>query len=169
MRRPAPGEYNPYYQGYIDRNRGAGFLQNLEDSADVLIYLLESLPEEKHHHAYAPGKWTVLQLLRHVIDTDMVFTHRALWLARSGGGDLPGFEEDRWAENSLKGSLHFQELMRQFKDLRNFSMGLFHSFGPALLDAEGLANGHRVLVRSIPFIMAGHTFHHAHILKERYL
>ncbi len=169
MRRPEPGEYDDYYQVYIDRTQGTDLLQNLTHSANAFSNILQSCPPEKYNYAYAEGKWTVLQLLRHVIDADMVFTNRALWLVRNEGGDLPGFEEDLWAANSLKGRLEYKSLMQQFFDLRSFTKSLFESFSPAMLETQGRMNGSTTKVISIPFIISGHTLHHTQILKERYL
>ncbi len=172
MKRPQPGEYGDFYQGYIDRTRGADVLQNLEDSADMLLNFLEDLPEEKRDYAYGEDKWTIRQMLQHLIDAELVFTYRALWIAR--GGDvavkgLPGFHENTWAENSLKALPPWDEMIEQFKALRNYSMALFHSFPESLQDKAEQINDYHTTLRSIPFIIAGHTFHHLHILKTRYL
>lgn len=168
MRRPEQGEYGDFYKGYIDRTRGADFLQNLEDSGSMLLDLLEDLPHEKQHYAYAEGKWSVAQMLRHIIDTDLVFTYRALWLARTGGGNLQGYDHNQWAESSLKCQLNWEDLVAEFRNLRNFSISLFHSFPDTTLDTQGEVNGYTTNLRSIPFIMAGHTFHHLQVLKEKY-
>ncbi len=100
MKRPEAGEHGEYYQGYIDKTRGADFLQNLQDSGDALVRFCENLPEEKRDFAYADGKWTVAQVIRHIIDCDLVFAYRAMWIARTGGGNLQGFEQDDWAVNA---------------------------------------------------------------------
>ena len=169
MRRPQPGEYDPYYEGYIERTRGADALQNLEDSGDMLLDFLENLPEDKRDFAYAEGKWTIRQLLQHLVDCEMVFTFRALWIARSAKGALMGFDENAWADNSLEALPAWEVLIGQFKNLRNYSISLFHSFPEKWLDNTEFVNGHQTRLGSIPYIIAGHTFHHLHILKTRYV
>lgn len=169
MRRPQPGEYGDFYQSYIERTRGADFLQNLEDSGSMLLEFLKELPEDKRHYAYAPGKWTVIQMLRHIIDTDLVFTYRALWLARTGSAELEGYDHNAWADSSMEAHMDWGDLISEFRNLRNFSISLFHSFPQDMLDQQGSINGYTTSLRSIPFIMAGHTFHHLQVLKDRYL
>ena len=169
MRRPQPGEYATYYEGYIDRTRGANFLQNLRDSGDDLVHFLENLPAKKWDYTYAPEKWTVQQVIQHIIDSDLVFIYRALWLARSGGGNLPGFEQDEWALATAKSKRLPQELIDDFISLRNCIVSTFKSFDESEMEVTGIASGHNVKVNSIAFIIAGHTFHHLAILKERYV
>lgn len=168
MRRPEPGEYAPYYEGYINRTRGANFLQNLRDSGDDLVHFLENLPDEKWDFAYASGKWTVRQVVQHIIDCDLVFAYRALWLARTGGGNLDGFDENQWADATAKSDRKPQELIDDFIALRNFIVSTFKSFGDNEMEVAGIASNNNVKVNSIAFIIAGHTFHHLAILKERY-
>ncbi len=169
MRRPQVGEYGAFYQEYIDLTRGADFLQNLEDSADMLLEFLENLHTERRNYSYAGGKWSIHQMLQHIVDCDLVFTYRALWMARGGEPNIPGFDENTWADNSLNASANWDELIAQFKNLRNFSISLFHSFPEKIMDYEATINGYKTRLGSIPFIMAGHTFHHLYILKTRYL
>lgn len=169
MRRPEPGEYAAYYDGYINRTRGANFLQNLRDSADDLVHFLENLPAEKWNYAYAPEKWTVQQVVQHLIDCDLVFAYRAIWLARASGGTLPGFDENKWADATKSKTRSPQELMDEFISLRNFIVSTFKSFSESEMEVQGIASENQLKVNSIPFIIAGHTFHHLAILKERYL
>lgn len=169
MRRPEAGEYAPYYDGYIKLTRGTDFLQNMEDSADELVHLLENIPPEKRQYAYAEGKWTVEQMLQHIIDCDLVFSFRALWLVRSGGGNLEGFEQDEWARTTQKSQRNWDEMLTEFKRLRDFSISMFHSFDEKGLEIKGTVSGNNTTVRRLGFIMAGHTFHHIHILRTKYL
>lgn len=169
MRRPQEGEYGAFYKGYIDLTRGADFLQNLEDSADMLLDFLENLPHEKRTYSYAEGKWSIHQMLQHIVDCDTVFTYRALWMARGGNPTLEGFDENLWAANSADTLIPWSELIEQFKNLRNYAISLFHSFSEKMLEREAHIGGFNTRLRSIPFIMAGHTFHHLNMLKSRYL
>ncbi len=169
MRRPQEGEYGAFYKGYIDLTRGADALQNMEDSADMLLEFLENLPVDRRNYSYAEGKWTIHQMFQHIVDCDMVFSYRALWMARGGEPTLAGFEENDWADNSMEALASWDELISQFKNVRNYSMSLFHSFPEKLLDNTATISGYKTMLRSIPFIISGHTFHHLNILKTRYI
>ncbi len=169
MQRPKKSEYDPYFDHYVQLTRGANALQNLNDSGEMLIRFLENLPEDKRDYAYEEGKWTVQQLVQHLIDCDLVFTYRALWMARGGEPNLAGFDENIWANNAKKASLNWNETLQQFKTLRNFTVGVFKSLPNELMDQTATVSGSQTTLRSLPFIIAGHSFHHLTILKERYL
>ena len=169
MKRPEPGEYAPYFDAYISRTRGANFLQNLRDSADDLVHFLENLPAEKWSYAYEEGKWTINQMVQHLIDCDLVFTYRALWLARTGGDTLSGFDHDAWAKSTKPSDRKPSELISEFIALRNYIISTFKSFSESEMRIRGNVSGRDTLVNSIAFIIAGHTFHHLAILKERYV
>ena len=168
MRRPEPGEHHPYYDNYIDLTRGANLLQNLQDSGDRLVNLCHELGNDKANYSYAPGKWTVKQMLRHIIDADMVFIYRAVTIARNDRTNLPGFDENDWAKNADVSKISLDELIEEFTLLRRFIIRTFKGLGEDELDRKGNANGSDTTVLSIGFILAGHSFHHANILQERY-
>lgn len=168
MRRPQSGEYGEYYQHYIDLTRGSNNLQNLEDSANTLINYLENLAPERRDYSYDEGKWTIHQMIQHIMDCDMVFTSRALWIARGGETTLPGFDQNNWAETSMDALTEWDELITQFKNLRAYSISLYRSFPEKLLDNAAQVSGYNTTIRSLAFITAGHTFHHLDILKTRY-
>lgn len=168
MKRPEPGDYKPYYDRYLQLTRGADFLQNLEDSADQLIHYAENLPPEKYDLAYAEGKWSIRQMLQHIIDTDQVFTDRALWMLRQPGCQLPGYPHDEWAQESLTSLPDFKQLLAQFRLQRQYMLNFFHNLSSSELEKSGTVDGHKMTVRAIPFIMSGHVFHHLSILSDRY-
>lgn len=170
MTRPQHGEYAPYFDRYIYMTRGADVIQNLEDSTLDLVELLKGLPEEKHAYAYAPGKWSIVQMLRHIIDTDLVFTYRALSLLRNKGGELPGFDHNQWANRSLDQELSLPRLLDEFLSFRKFAMLFFGNIkSEEQWNIRGVISGNETSLRSIPFILSGHALHHAVILRERYL
>lgn len=169
MHRPEPGEYGAFYEGYINLTRGADVLQNLQDSSDSFINTLHQMLPAKGDYAYAPGKWTVKEVIRHLIDTDVVFLYRALHIARGGKDDLPGFDENDWARRTPLNDQKAEDLLEDFRLLRNFTINTFHSFSTDMLNAKGTANQLPLTTLAQGFIMAGHTFHHTTILKERYL
>ena len=169
MRRPEPGEYGAFYQGYIDLTRGSDLLQNLQDSGDSLLNTLQNMVPAKSDYTYAKGKWTVKQVLRHIIDCDTVFLYRALHISRENKVNLPGFNENLWAENALVEKQNTESLMEDFRLLRNLIINTYRSFSTYMLNTKGTANNFPLSVLAQAFIIAGHTFHHTIILKERYL
>ena len=169
MRRPEPGEYGSFYQGYVELTRGTDLLQNLQDSGDSLLHTLQDLAPSKSDYAYAEGKWTVKQMLRHVIDTDTVFLFRALYVARGGEENLPGFDENAWAQNTPMQNQSLEGLMEDFRLLRNFTINTYRTFSEDSLNLKGTANNLPISVLAQGFVTAGHTYHHTTILKQRYL
>jgi len=169
MKRPQPGEYGEYYQAYIELTRGVDYLQNLQDSGDQLIAYMQSLDNSKWDYTYAKDKWTVKQVIQHLIDCDVVFLYRALTVVR---GDtetsLPGFDQEVFAKNSLGDTTRPKEIIEMFRNLRSLTISMFKGFDNARLDKKGKANGNPVTPLSVAFIIAGHTYHHLNILKEKY-
>lgn len=169
MTRPQAGEYAAYFDRYISLTLGADVIQNLEDSTLELTQLLQDLPEAKHYYTYAEGKWTIAQMLRHIIDTDLVFTYRAMSILRNEGGEIPGFDHDLWANNSLKSTLVLPLLLQEFSNFRSFASRFYAHINDDQWNLRGIVNGNETSLRAIPFILAGHGLHHAAILRERYL
>lgn len=169
MRRPVAGEYAPYFEGYINLTQGTDILQQLEDSSLELLATLENLPQEKGDYRYAASKWTIAQMIRHLIDTDQVFLYRALSLVRNKGGELSGFDQDAWAENSMDSELVLADLLLEFRQLRQFAMSFFKGLSEEQWEVVGIVSGSATSVRSIPYILTGHALHHTSILRKRYL
>ncbi len=169
MRRPETSEYSSYYQSYIDLTRGVDFLQNLQDSGDQLIHFLENLETDRWDYAYQEGKWTVKQVIQHIIDCDIVFLYRALTIVR---GDtetsLPGFDQDLFAHSSKLDHIDGRGIIENFRNLRSLIISMFKSFDSEKMDLSGTANNNSLTPLSTAFIIAGHTFHHLSVLKERY-
>lgn len=169
MRRPAAGEYHPYFEHYINLTRGVDFLQNIQDSGDQLVNTLNELGGEKGDFTYEKGKWTIKQMLQHIIDTEMVFTYRAVSIARGDiSTKLPGFEQNEWAEVASVKNQSLKDLVETFTAQRQFIGRTFRSFSQEDLDKIGNTNGSPCNALSLGFMIAGHCFHHTNILKERY-
>lgn len=168
MNRPQPEEYAPFYSNYIDSVTD-NVIDQLARQARELPAFLESIPDEKAAHAYAPGKWTVKELLGHLIDTERIMTYRALCIARGETISLPGFDENAYVENSGYKSQDFRKLIAEFRVLREANLYLFRSFGEEELSKTGTANNYNISVRALLFIIAGHINHHRKIITERYL
>jgi uncharacterized damage-inducible protein DinB len=164
-----PGDYAPYAISYINLVPGEDLLQAFELITEMSFRYLDKIPEDKGSHSYATGKWTIKQLLQHIIDAERVFSYRALWFARNDKSPLPGFDENTWADTATAEHRSLQALVNEFKAVRAASLALYQSFTEEELNRAGITNDHRVTVRAYGYILLGHNLHHLNILKERYL
>lgn len=142
----------------------------LSETGKACIGLLKSIPHQQVDHSYAEGKWTVKELLQHVIDAERVFAFRALWFARKDGQPLPGFDENAWAANNPDvAAREWEDMISEFEHLRHSTALLFRSFKEDQLRACGTANDKLTSVIALGYVCAGHVAHHMRILRERYL
>lgn len=167
--RPLAGEYHPYYERYIDLVTEPDALQALEKSLEEMRALLPTLTETQGSQRYAPGKWTVRQLIGHVLDSERVFAYRALRFARGDRTALPGFDENVYAEAAGSDRLSVAKLARDLELLRGSTIALFESLDEEAWTRRGAANDVEISVRALAFVIAGHGRHHMKILRERYL
>jgi hypothetical protein len=167
--KPGPEELAPFYHRYIDSCPWTDLEQGLEGSWAAFHALLMTVPPEKEGFRYAPGKWTVKQVVQHVIDTERVMAYRALRFARNDASALPGFEEDDWAAQATAETRTIPDLIAEAAAQRKSSQLLFASFDAAMLLRSGLANNAPCTTRATGWIIIGHMLHHARILNERYL
>ncbi|RYZ18890.1 MAG: DinB family protein [Chitinophagaceae bacterium] len=158
-----------YYHRYVAQVAHLDLPAALNHRRDVLLPLLRSLPDERWDFAYAPGKWTIKELVLHLTDTERVFGYRALTFARNGGTPLPGFDENTFAEYSEAARRSPASLLAELESVLNSSDSLFLSFSDAQLERTGTANEKPVYVYGIGYILAGHILHHKSVLEERYL
>jgi hypothetical protein len=165
--RPDPSEYDPYYQTYIDKATQDDGLEALRFSHQAMLdFLDQNLNLE---YQYAPEKWTVRQVVMHIIDTERIFGYRALRIARGDSTPLPGFDQDLFAENSRNSSLSWEFLCMDFEQLARSTELLFESFEEDDLMRIGTANENRLSVRAAAFIIAGHNLHHLDVLHQKYM
>ncbi len=166
--RPAPGEYNPYFQRYVSRVLEEDVLPVLEAQRADLRGALASVPEERGGYRYAPDKWSVRQLLGHVIDTERIFAYRALCIARGETAALPGFEQDDYVAAAGHDRWRLAELLEDFDAVRRSNVAMLAHLDAAAIRRIGTASDHPTSVRAIAFIMAGHLRHHLGVLAEKY-
>ena len=163
-------EYAAFYQTYIDLiDTSLSIERNMEDSFNELIGAFRMVPKEKRLLPYAENKWTLLQLIGHIIDTERIFTYRALRIARNDTKDLAGFDQDNYVANSDYEARSFDSLIEEFINIIASRKFLFYNLSEEELARIGSIDGHKMSVRAIGYISAGHSYHHAHIIKERYL
>jgi uncharacterized damage-inducible protein DinB len=168
-RRPEAGEHLPYFSRYIQLVPDGNLLETLTRQIEETVGLLAGLSPERADHRYAPGKWSVRQLVGHVADCERVFGFRALTFARGDAAQLPGFEENDYAEASPAPSQPLAEVLDDLQAVRRATLTLLRGLGPEAWPRTGLANGARTSVRALAWIIAGHELHHRAILRERYL
>jgi len=169
MSRPQPAEFDPYYQKYISLVPEEEIIPALTGQIDDLSRLFENVSEEKGTFAYAEGKWSVKEVLSHLIDGERMFAYRALRVARGDKTPIEGFEQDGYIENSHANRRPLAELIREFDLLREANVIFFSNLESADWVRTGTANNVEISVRSLAWIMVGHVRHHVAILRERYL
>lgn len=158
-----------WYHRYVNLVTEPDCLKALRDQAESFTGFLQSVPPSKQDYAYAPGKWTVKQVLQHMIDAERIFAYRALCFARKDATPLPGFEEDDYAHNARTEHRTWEQMVREFDSVRQSTLSLFESFGEEEMGSEGIASGNPVYTAGIGFIIAGHMEHHRKVIQERYL
>jgi uncharacterized damage-inducible protein DinB len=166
MNRPQPNEYPTWGETYVSKVD--------RDIFEILNDQIQSLPAlfranaDKADYAYAEGKWTLKEMLGHIIDTERVFAYRITCFARKEQQPLPGFEEDDYVTNARFAERDLEDLIEEFITLRKANLYLFKSLNEEELNRKGIASGREINVKSILFITGGHIIHHVSILKERY-
>jgi len=167
MNRPQTHEYPAWAETYI-KLVGEDVIELLEKQAIEFPDFINSLIE-KADYAYAPEKWTIKELIGHIIDTERVFVYRLMCFARGEQHALPGFEEDDYVANAHFSDRSLLSLSEEFAHLRKSNLYLIKSFTERELNRSGTASERQITVRAILFVMAGHIMHHVGIIKERYL
>ena len=168
MERPASTEHIPYYEYYVALVPEGDILKIFEDQlADVRAFV-ESVPEEKETYRYAPEKWSLRQVLSHVVDTERIFAYRACCIARGETQALAGYDQDLFEMNSEADSRTLRDLFAELEHQRRGNLILFRAMSEAAGKRMGAANNDPVSVRALPYIMAGHVTHHLQVFRERY-
>lgn len=166
--KPEEGEVSPGLSGYLKLALEHPLIIGLLKSQQQEISALAAVPAEKFNFRYAPGKWSGLQLLGHLIDSERVFTYRALRFARNDLRPQDGFDENSFAEQAGSDERSPAAMIEEFKTLRASTIAFFESLPPPTLLRSGEANGKLVTVRGLAAVTAGHVQHHLKVLKEKY-
>jgi hypothetical protein len=166
---PDASEFAPYYGRYIALVPAGDVLAALEDQPRETVGLLSILSEEQADFRYAPGKWSVKEMVGHLIDAERVFSYRALRFARGDETPLPSFEQDDYVRNAGSSGRSLTDLTDEFVSVRRATLWLFRSLTPEAWMRRGVASGNPVSVRAIAYIIAGHELHHGRELREKYL
>ncbi|MBI1770236.1 MAG: DinB family protein [Bacteroidetes bacterium] len=158
-----------FYKNYVKQIDEPDMLQALRISGHRMSELIHSIPSSKADFAYAQGKWTIRELLCHIMDAERIFCYRALRFARNDKTPLSGFEENDYAPQANASGRSLQKIATEMANLRSATIDLFESFTPEMLNRKGTANKNELSVIALGFIISGHETHHRKILMERYL
>ena len=167
--KPAKSEYLPYYERYIALVPDGDVVATLSTQINDTQAMLRSLPASVATYRYAPDKWSVNELVGHVIDSERNFAFRALRFARNDSTPVPGFEQDDYVRNATFDAYPLAELVTELESVRQSTVLLFKHLEESAWTRRGIANNAEVSVRALAYIIAGHELHHREILSARYL
>ncbi|MEP7372966.1 MAG: DinB family protein [Chitinophagaceae bacterium] len=167
--RPDLSRVGDWYHNYINLVTDDDLTIAFDKQSASLIRFFDTIPLDKYDYRYADGKWTIREVLQHIIDAERVFAYRALRFARKDSTPLPGFDENLFASNAKASSRTWDKLMEELKVVRRSSELLFQSFDEEQLQSNGISSNSSNYVLAIGFIIVGHPVHHQKIIKERYL
>jgi hypothetical protein len=166
--RPKEDEYASFYAGYVARVPETDILEALRQQPGELSRIAGSVTPDKERYRYGEEKWSVREIFGHLVDAERFFGHRAFCVSRSDKNPLPGFDEKLYIEGSSYDSRPLSELVKDFSLLREANSRHLESLSEDAFSREGIANGAKVTVRSLAYVMTGHVRHHLAVLKERY-
>ena len=169
MSRPGKNDHPEYFTQYIDLVTEEDLPAAFAAQLPVIRELLSSISEQQSMFAYAPGKWSIKEMLQHLIDAERIFSYRALSIARKESASLPGFDENAYASNSEANQRNWLSLCNEFMNVRRSTLDLFENFRPEMLEQRGISNTKEMTVLSLGYIALGHTYHHFKVIKEKYL
>ncbi|GAB4110318.1 MAG: DinB family protein [Thermoflexibacter sp.] len=167
--KPLPSDYAEFYAGYISQVPEGDIISTLKANQQATKALLESLAEEKANFAYAPEKWTIKEVIGHIIDTERIFAYRFLRMYRGDATPLPSFEQDDYVKNANTHKRTLASLSQELYIVRESNLLMLSDLDESKLDFQGTMSGKKATPRALLYILAGHEAHHINILKERYL
>ena len=166
---PQATEYNPYYGKYLSLVPEGDVVATLSRQLEDTLVLLRGLSEEQADSRYAPDKWSIKEVVGHVLDTERIFGHRAFRFARNDQAALPGYEQDDYVRAGNFGKRQLSELADEFEHVRRANLLLLRSLDDEAWLRRGVANDSEVSVRALAYILAGHETHHMQIIRTKYL
>ncbi|MEM7415000.1 MAG: DinB family protein [Gemmatimonadota bacterium] len=167
--RPAPGEHADYYARYVAEVPDGNILETLREQLGDTLAMLQGLTPEQELYRYAEGKWSLREVVVHLVDTERLFAFRALAMARGEGVELPGMDQDEWVASSDADGRTLDDLGAEWAALRRANIHMFATFPDSAWDRVGRASGYDFTVRSFPWIIAGHELWHQKLIGEHYV
>lgn len=162
-------DFQKYIQRYLDLIPSENWLDELKKSGEKTVSLFSFLTEEQSKFAYAEGKWTLKEVLLHLSDTERIFQYRILAIARGEKSELPGFDEELYAQNSFANERDLDSLLDEYQLVRKSSQILLETMNSSALNNIGTANGNQISAQTIGKLIVGHNIHHLYVVDERYL
>lgn len=167
--KPQANEYAEYYGKYVSLVPEGDVVDTLSTQLGETLALLRSIPESRAGHAYEPGKWSIRQLVGHVIDGERIFAYRALAIARGDRASLPGMEQDEYMEHANFDARTLESLCEEFEHLRRANVLMMRNFDAEAWARRGVASDNEVTVLALAYVIVGHELHHVGVLRARYL
>ncbi|HEX5112339.1 MAG TPA: DinB family protein [Saprospiraceae bacterium] len=167
--RPVEGDCAPYFFNYINKVGNGDIVRILTEQKDSFATFIEKLTPEQLHYRYAPGKWSMAEMIGHILDTERVFAYRMMCISRGEQKSLPSFEQDDYVAGSIYDDLNGKELADEWKAVRASSIMLCLHMSEAMAAKQGMANNIPTKAYSYPYMLAGHLMHHLEIARDRYL
>lgn len=168
MARPAQDEYAPFYGRYVAHVQGGDIVRLLESELDATVNFFRAIPADRTTAGYAPGKWSIREIVGHLCDTERIMTYRALRFARGDRTPVPGFEENDYVPTSGASVRTMENLLAELRAVRGATVALFGGLPAEAWRRRGVANGAEVSVRALAAIVVGHVLHHQGVVRERY-
>ncbi len=166
---PRLDEFDSYYERYISLVADGDIITQLQNQISETLNLLSKISAEKADFRYASGKWSVKELVGHIIDTERIFAYRALRIARGDKTPIEGYEQDDYVKNAKFGKYALADLAEEFALVRQSNILMFRNLPETAWYKRGIANNREISVRALAYISAGHEIYHVKILKQRYL
>ena len=167
--KPAPTEHAPEFSNYVELVADGDIIETLEQEIENSLSLLRTIPQDKANFRYAPEKWSVKELLGHLIDSERIFSYRALRFARNDQTPLPGYEQNDYVRNADFDGRSLADMAEEFSTVRRATIQLFRPLNETEWLRRGKANENDISVRALAYIIAGHELHHMEVLRTRYL
>ena len=168
--KPAPGDYAEYFAGYLEHlaNDQRDVLVILQEQGEQVRKGLQQISDQKANHRYAPDKWSVKEVIGHLIDMERLFAFRAFWIARGADSVQPGVDENQWADNNNAHTRLAQDIWDEHATTRSSNLCLFRSIETAILSRTGLVDGTATAINAFPWLIAAHERHHLLVLRDLY-
>ena len=167
--RPRVDEFDSYYERYVSLVADGDIIAQLQNQISATLDLLNKISPEKADFSYASGKWTVKELVGHIVDSERIFAYRALRIARGDKTPIEGYEQDDYVKNAKFGKYALADLAEEFALVRRANILMFRNLPETAWYKRGVANNKEISVRALAYISAGHEIYHINVLKERYL
>lgn len=166
---PTPEEHSGFLSNYVEQAKTEDLIEGLTASYVFITGMIQGLTEEQLLHRYEPGKWSIKEVMVHMMDAERIFSYRALRFARQDKTVLPGFDEKQYTISAKADSRNINSIIAEYTSLRTATIDLFKTFDEEALQQRGIASGQEVSVRALGYVILGHEVHHQKIIRERYL